>query len=127
MIKILEKNPKLSLLIAILIAVIIFFMSSLTFPPSPPSFGSRPILYHFIIFFLFAFFLLIAITKGDKNNFIYIGILIAIVYALSDEFHQLFVPGRACAFSDFLVDSAGILFASFLYILSIKLRKIKEV
>lgn len=32
------------------------------------------------------------------------------VYALSDEIHQYFVPGRACMASDVLIDSLGALF-----------------
>ncbi len=32
-----------------------------------------------------------------------------IFYAVSDEFHQLFVPGRACLFTDVCIDSAGAL------------------
>lgn len=33
--------------------------------------------------------------------------VLAVVYACSDEFHQLFVPGRAGRVSDVLIDSAG--------------------
>jgi VanZ family protein len=29
-------------------------------------------------------------------------------YALSDEIHQRFVPGRSCEFLDFVADSLGI-------------------
>ena len=32
-----------------------------------------------------------------------------IIYAAGDEFHQLFVPGRACLIGDVFVDSAGAL------------------
>ena len=31
------------------------------------------------------------------------------VYAVSDELHQLFVPGRACMPADVMLDSAGVL------------------
>ena len=31
------------------------------------------------------------------------------VYAVSDELHQLFVPGRSCMPADVLLDSAGVL------------------
>ena len=31
------------------------------------------------------------------------------LYALTDEFHQLFVPGRAFSFIDVLIDSGGVL------------------
>lgn len=37
----------------------------------------------------------------------YIGILICIIYALSDEIHQIFVPGRAFKIMDILIDSTG--------------------
>lgn len=34
-------------------------------------------------------------------------LLICVLYAISDEFHQLFVPGRACEFKDIMLDSFG--------------------
>lgn len=34
---------------------------------------------------------------------------LAVLYAASDEFHQLFVPGRAAAIKDVLIDSGGAL------------------
>ena len=33
--------------------------------------------------------------------------LIATLYAATDEFHQLFVPGRSCQLRDVMIDSAG--------------------
>lgn len=38
----------------------------------------------------------------------------ALIYAISDEFHQSFVPGREAAVSDVMIDTAGILLALFL-------------
>lgn len=32
---------------------------------------------------------------------------IAVCYAITDEFHQYFVPGRACMFRDVCIDSMG--------------------
>lgn len=34
---------------------------------------------------------------------------IGTLYAVSDEFHQYFVPGRSCQLSDVMLDSAGVL------------------
>jgi VanZ family protein len=34
-----------------------------------------------------------------------------LVYAISDELHQLFVPGRQCSFVDFVIDAAALIFA----------------
>jgi VanZ family protein len=36
-----------------------------------------------------------------------LGILICVLYAISDEVHQLFVPGRGGQVKDVLIDSAG--------------------
>jgi VanZ family protein len=34
------------------------------------------------------------------------------VYAVTDEIHQIFVPGRAAQFSDFVVDTSGAMFGA---------------
>ncbi|SDZ78329.1 VanZ like family protein [Oribacterium sp. KHPX15] len=39
-----------------------------------------------------------------------IAFLTGTIYAATDEFHQLFVPGRAGMISDVLIDSMGVLF-----------------
>lgn len=115
-----EKHNKISWIVTIIIAIIIFYLSSLIFPPGiPGGFPWKSIAYHFYAFLFLAAFLLISITQGktENKNFIFIAVILAIAYAISDEIHQLFVPSRACSFSDFLTDSAGILFASLLYLL----------
>jgi VanZ family protein len=119
-----EKHNKTSLIITILIAIFIFYISSLTFAAvvPGPEFKYKPIIYHFLIFLLFSFFLLIALLKGEKINLFLLAIIISIIYAISDEFHQLFVPGRYCSLSDVLTDSAGILFAGLLYTIRIKFK-----
>jgi len=45
------------------------------------------------------------------------GMGIALVYAVSDEYHQSFVPGRSAAVIDVLFDLAGILIAAALVLL----------
>lgn len=35
--------------------------------------------------------------------------IIGVLYAVSDEIHQYFVPGRSCQISDILLDSAGVI------------------
>lgn len=39
------------------------------------------------------------------------AVVIAFLYACTDEFHQLFVPGRAGLFADVLIDTSGALAA----------------
>ena len=38
-----------------------------------------------------------------------ISFIIGVLYAVSDEIHQYFVPGRSCQISDMLLDSAGVI------------------
>lgn len=42
----------------------------------------------------------------DKNKF-YIPLIPCILYAVSDELHQYFIPERACRLFDVFVDSCG--------------------
>lgn len=44
--------------------------------------------------------------QNCKLNAIF-SLLVAVVYAISDEIHQYFVPGRACRISDVGFDSVG--------------------
>ena len=39
-------------------------------------------------------------------------------YAMTDEIHQIFVPGRAAQISDFLVDTSGALFGSIMLLIA---------
>lgn len=46
------------------------------------------------------------------NNYrkkIYIGSIICILYAISDEIHQIFIPGRSCEIRDMVIDIIGAL------------------
>ena len=119
-----EKHSKISWTITILIAIMIFYLSTLTFIGVAPTkgFGWKTTAYHFFAFFFFAFFLLISLIQGDikKNKSLALGIFIAILYGISDEIHQLFVPNRFFSISDILTNSAGILFASFFYLYYLK-------
>jgi VanZ family protein len=127
MIKWFERHSIFSWTITIAIAIIIFYVSSLSFEYGTPGpdWKIKPILYHFTIFALLSFFLVISIIKGQPKNkkLILLALIIAVIYAISDEVHQLFVPGRYCAISDILTDSAGIFFAGLFYVL--RLTKIR--
>jgi VanZ family protein len=52
------------------------------------------------------------------------SLLLAAAYALTDEFHQSFVPSRTASFRDSLIDSAGALIA--LSIIWVRLRRRQE-
>ena len=46
-------------------------------------------------------------SKVVKFKALIFSVLICILYAISDELHQLFVPGRGAQVMDVLIDSAG--------------------
>ena len=51
----------------------------------------------------------------------FFAVAVCFLYAVSDEIHQYFVPGRACRFLDMLIDTAGSAFGSALSILTGKI------
>ena len=116
---------KISLLLVILWMIFIFVMSS--FDASSSSNQSNFIidiitsiinikdtgllsliirkLAHFIEYFILGILVINFITRYDKK--IIIAILLCIIYATSDEIHQIFVPGRSCQITDIMIDSLG--------------------
>jgi VanZ family protein len=44
-------------------------------------------------------------VKGGKR--IVIALVLCVLYAISDEFHQLFVPGRGAQVKDVVIDTVG--------------------
>lgn len=119
MLKWLEKKRMISATLTILIAIEIFAISSRS-SFDLPSAGVRiiPVGYHFTIFFLFTFFLLATIKKTQRINLkiLAIVLILSLTYAVSDEYHQKFVPNRDSSMGDFLTDTAGILTSLILYI-----------
>lgn len=81
-------------------------------------------LAHFSIFFVLS---VISYFAFATYNFFGLGIgrlispIFCIIYAVTDEIHQLFVIGRSCEIKDMLIDSSGILLAfAILFLLDIK-------
>ena len=69
---------------------------------------SRPIrkLAHFTVYFILGVLVFYTLkTYGMKTSLPYFSILICILYAMSDEIHQLFVIGRSGEFWDVVLDS----------------------
>ncbi len=110
-----EKYNKLSWIITLIIAGIIFYISARQFGKGGVSYGYLSYIYHFFAFFFLSIFLLISMTKGKNKSFVFPAILIAIAYGISDEIHQFFVPFRSCNYSDALLNSIGILYAGVFY------------
>ena len=88
---------------------------------------------HLIIYFALGF-LCCNMFYSFKIRMIKSGIfalVLSVAYAISDEIHQHFIPGRACALSDMALDSAAalsgiVVFAAVALFIMAVIRKIKE-
>jgi VanZ family protein len=128
------KNIIKSWLPVILWAAIIFFFSSNPDPyrylpaawrsavplPSISTSSAAELLgqlMHFVEYTVLAFLLARALhhTLPTSQKINLLTIFFTMIFALSDEIHQFFVPGRALQVIDLIIDFLGILFGVYLY------------
>ena len=66
---------------------------------------------HLLVFTILGFCVSGAVRQltGRTRNVFLVSLCFCSFYAATDEFHQLFVPGRACMWQDWLIDTAGVL------------------
>ena len=72
-------------------------------------------LAHFSEFMILGILSVMNAEEFGLKNYEMCGAVFAILYAISDEIHQLFVENRYCSFIDVLIDSSGILCGVLLY------------
>ena len=107
-------------------ALVIFIQSSIP-SLSPPSIGIsfEDKIAHAIVFCILGYLMTRAFyySKNTRlsRNAIILSISIGLLYGISDEIHQLFVPGRYSEIWDVVADLTGILLAQVIF-LSIKRR-----
>lgn len=75
---------------------------------------------HFIAYFILGILTLLALVYSEARKPANLALIIGLLYAVSDEFHQLFVPGRSGQFRDVLIDGAGTVLGVLLTSLIIK-------
>lgn len=79
---------------------------------------------HFSIYTLVGFLLmaLFSTYENIKRKYqIYISAIMGILYAISDEIHQSFTPGRGPKITDVFIDSLGVFFGMAVILLIIEL------
>ena len=61
--------------------------------------------------------------KIKENTKFLNSLIIGILYAISDEIHQIFIPGRSAQITDVVIDAMGVLFGVLfiMFVLKIKL------
>ena len=69
---------------------------------------------HVLEFAIFTFFAAIFATTFDMKSLLRFFIVFSLcgIYALSDEIHQYFVPGRVCDIKDVALDVTGVLISA---------------
>ncbi len=101
--------------------VFIFAISSLTDKDIPQTFFGADFLFHISEYLLLTLLLNRALRNSspfiswDKRRRIFVAVLFCFIYAVSDEFHQQFVPGRVSSAIDLIFDGVGILIGNVIY------------
>jgi len=109
------------LLPVFLYGVVVFHLSSLSrFPEQMPSFWGLDKVLHFGEYYLFGYLIRRCFPpEGDGKarqwKAVAGTVTVGMLYALSDELHQAFVPGRDSSYGDFLFDAAGVICAAFTF------------
>ena len=87
----------------------IFYTSSLSEVPLPPGSPDKPL--HSMAYLGLAVVVVRAVAGGLPRRIglrtTLTALLIVIVYAMSDEIHQMFVPGRTADVNDLVADVIG--------------------
>ncbi len=100
-------------------AFVIFVLSAQPGKYIPELFPGADKLLHFLEYFPFGFLVLRAFVKGSNMAFgreaLLMSIFVIMLYSLSDETHQLFVPGRQFDLIDMFFDTAGASAGSYSY------------
>lgn len=107
-------NSKLIRWLPALIIMVIIFLVSETPSHKLPDFGimetNVEMAGHLLGYTLLTQAFLFGINNRDLKSLYTAGIL-AMLYGVSDEIHQSFVPGRVASIADLGIDLAGILFS----------------
>lgn len=100
----------------IIYAALIYYISSKPDLPKSVSIPHIDKAVHFIEYAILSFLLARALKQTAKLNinFRLIAVIVAILYGFSDEWHQLYVPGRSMDGIDLIFDGMGATIVQFL-------------
>ena len=105
---------------AIAYAILIFILSSIPHGVPPVGIAYEDKWIHLIEYGAFGFFIARALwhqtrwTQGKKFFFFW-AVVLGILYGISDEFHQYFVPGRFADYMDAFADAIGSLMGALVF------------
>jgi VanZ family protein len=109
-------------------ALFIFSLSNRSYPGALPAFDTK--LFHPIEYMTLGIFLSVAwhnFSKQKRSSFIILCVVISgILFAVSDEIHQAFIPGRSARITDVLIDSVSVVLGCGLFLLATYIRNQKK-
>ncbi len=96
---------------AVVWATVIFVASSVTLETTAEPLPEGDKIVHIAFYAILAYFLLcgwcVAKNKILRKKEVVVVLAVIILYGISDEFHQSFVPGRQPSWHDVLADGVG--------------------
>ena len=99
---------------------VIFYASNTPGKDIPPLFPYQDVVYHFSAYLVLSFFFSRALNKNKTSlsltKIFIFAIVFTVIYGISDEFHQAFVPGRSVSAFDVLIDTLGGLTGSSIFL-----------
>ncbi|MBU0549823.1 MAG: VanZ family protein [Candidatus Omnitrophica bacterium] len=101
-------------------AILIFAVSGLPGEDLPYVFSGQDLFFHVMEYAVLALLLNRALSRTSLKSYpqkkkLLLVIMACLIYAISDEFHQKFVPGRVASLADILLDGLGIVIGGIAY------------
>ena len=62
---------------------------------------------HFFVYFVLGMLIYTLLKEYMPKYKFRLSIVLVVLYAITDEFHQMFIPGRSASYIDVLIDTAG--------------------
>ena len=83
---------------------------------------------HFLAYFILGILISISFRRSKLHIIrnLMIALFLCILFAISDEVHQMFVAGRGPRISDIYIDSVGAMAGITVYLLAVKLIYLKK-
>lgn len=99
--------------------IVLFLITYMSHQPSlkPPMewFKHQDKMFHLIEFGGLGFALVLNAELFGKKRPLFLMILFGVIWAITDEIHQYFIPGRFCSWQDLIADSVGLYLSIILF------------
>jgi VanZ family protein len=99
---------------------VIFYASNTPGKDIPPLFPYQDVVYHFSVYLVLSFFFSRALNKSKTSlsvtKIFIFAVVFTVIYGISDEFHQAFVPDRSVSVFDVFIDTLGGLTGSCIFL-----------